>query len=480
MSLLKNFKIKLLFIVLIGFLISIGNQVRSQSLKILPIGNSITQLDNQHFSYRYNLWKKLIDDGVDFDYVGSMTDHYNCGTPIFPDYNGHTFDTDHEGHWGWRCDEIINGGNSSNCAGSGNLPTWLGTYTPDIALIHLGTNDMRLDWNGGLGVAETINELKDIINLLRSDNPNIIILLAKLIPVDGAVFNWASNIEPLNAEIPSIATDMQNENSPIIIVDQHSGFDATLGNDTFDGAHPNANGEEKMAQKWFDAIQGILGSGFGLNIKTYLEGPFNGIQMNASLMANIPLQQPYSGEPWNYLGTESVESLPTANIVDWVLVELRDTSEASSANESTRLERKAGFLLDNGFIVDMDGSSNLLFNTSITNQLFVVIHHRNHLPVLSANALTESNGIYYYDFSSAVSKAYGSSQSDLDTGKFGMIAGDFNADGEIDAIDILIDWNLQAGMKGYHNADVNLNSNVDNSDKNVFWYNNQGLSSMLP
>ncbi|NOX46072.1 MAG: hypothetical protein GXO89_03735 [Chlorobi bacterium] len=440
----------------------------------MPIGNSITQLDNQHYSYRYKLWKKLIDDGVDFDFVGSMTDHYNCGTPTFPDYNGHTFDTGHEGHWGWRCDEIINGGNSSNCKGTGHLSTWLGSYTPDIALIHLGTNDMVQ----GQSVSGTINELKDIINILRADNPNVIILLAKLIPANESLYpTWASRIPLLNAEIPSIATDMQDENSPIVIVDQFSGFDPTT--DTFDGVHTNSLGEEKMAQKWFDAIQSAVGSGFGLNIKTYLEGPYNGSEMNTSLMADIPLQQPFNSEPWNYAGTETLGSLPP-NIVDWVLMDIRDATDAASATESTRLERKAALLLSNGSVVDMDGVSDITFNSSVTNQLFVVVHHQNHLPVLSANPLIENNGTYAYDFTTAVNQAYGNSQSNLGNGVFGMVAGDFNADGVIDSNDISIDWNLQAGMNGYYQSDANLNSNVDNSDKNIFWHNNQGLSSALP
>ena len=49
-----------------------------------------------------------------------------------------------------------------------------------------------------------------------------------------------------------------------------------------------------------------------------------------------------------------------------------------------------------------------------------------------------------------------------------MIAGDINADGVINSSDISVDWILQVGRKGYYQADINLNSNVDNSDKNIF------------
>ena len=47
-------------------------------------------------------------------------------------------------------------------------------------------------------------------------------------------------------------------NSPVIFVDQNSGFNANT--DTYDGVHPNDAGEAKMAQKWFDALKDYLDS----------------------------------------------------------------------------------------------------------------------------------------------------------------------------------------------------------------------------
>jgi lysophospholipase L1-like esterase len=40
--------------------------------------------------------------------------------------------------------------------------------------------------------------------------------------------------------------------SPIMVVDQWTGFDATA--DTVDGVHPNASGSTKMAAKWSAAL----------------------------------------------------------------------------------------------------------------------------------------------------------------------------------------------------------------------------------
>ena len=75
-------------------------------LRILPLGNSITQGKFDLRSYRYALWKKLTDEGILFDFIGSMRTNHK-GSPKWPKYKGKSFDTDHEGHWGWRVDEIL-------------------------------------------------------------------------------------------------------------------------------------------------------------------------------------------------------------------------------------------------------------------------------------------------------------------------------------------------------------------------------------
>ena len=62
-----------------------------------------------------------------------------------------------------------------------------------------------------------------------------------------------------------------------------------------------------------------------LNLKVFLEGPYNGSgTMTTTLNEQglIPKYQPFKAAPWNYLGTEAAASIPT-NVVDWVMIELR-------------------------------------------------------------------------------------------------------------------------------------------------------------
>ncbi len=224
-------------------------------------------------------------------------------------------------------------------------------------------------------------------------------------------------------------------------------------------------------------------NGIVLNVRAFLEGPFESGEMNVDLNPwLINNTQPYSAWPWYYYGGESFAALPNADVVDWVLIELRETSGgASTATQSKRVDRKAGFLLKNGNIVGLDGNSNIIFNVSITQNLFVVIWHRNHLGIMSSIPATYSGGVYYYDFTTASTKAYGSNaQVNLGGGKFGMFAGDADKDGEIHQDDLDNVWNTDVGKNGYYQADMNLNGEVKNQDKNDNWLPNLGKSDFVP
>ena len=79
--------------------------------------------------------------------------------------------------------------------------------------------------------------------------------MAQLIPAKRKPGDGKAVME-LNAAIPQLVKEMNTAASPVLLVDQFSGFD--VEKDTYDGVHPNAQGEEKMAQRWFEAIQKAL------------------------------------------------------------------------------------------------------------------------------------------------------------------------------------------------------------------------------
>jgi len=237
---LRN-KRKLIIISTAGIIAALGGGIlfllipgQPAPVRIMPLGNSITQGDVEFGSYRRPLWHMLNKLGYNVDFVGSTRLHYPRHEPLIPDY-----DMDHEGHRGWRVEHIL-----ARIEGEAELEV------PDIVLIHLGTNDIfHHQENPG-----TVEELRRIILRLRELNPQIRILLAQIIPIDDKIL--FGEVEKLNALLPALAADLSTPLSPVILVDQFTGFDP--GEDTYDGVHPNKKGNIKMAERWHAGLISFL------------------------------------------------------------------------------------------------------------------------------------------------------------------------------------------------------------------------------
>ena len=89
---------------------------------------------------------------------------------------------------------------------------------------------------------------------------------------------------------------------------------------------------------------------------------------------------------------------------------------------TTIIGRQAAFVLNDGSVVDLDGISDLQPSISVSQELFVVIYHRNHLAVMSNDPLIMTGGVYTYDFSDGENKVYGGPNGHklLATGTWGM------------------------------------------------------------
>lgn len=212
--------------------------------------------------------------------------------------------------------------------------------------------------------------------------------------------------------------------------------------------------------------------------KVFLEGAFNpeSMAMNNSLLASnlIPSTQPYSTAPWTYYGEEIVTSMPEG-VIDWVLVELRQAASAELATEATIIEGwpKALLLKADGSIVDTDNKNPLIGEAEITENLYMVIRHRNHLDVMSAAPLILSGNTYSYDFTNEITKAYGGAAGykQIGTGVYGMVAGDIDADGSVFASDFNL-WAINFGLTTvYLPADVDMDGQVFASDFNKWAVN---------
>ncbi len=221
-----------------------------------------------------------------------------------------------------------------------------------------------------------------------------------------------------------------------------------------------------------------------VSLNVNLEGPFNEVAMNTQLenQSSLPLSQPFNSAPWNYSGTESVISIPNPDIVDWVLVELREAPDAQNATSASIIIRQAAFLLEDGLIVSTDGNSKLRFGISVDQNLFAVVYHRNHLGIMSANPLIKSGDSYVWDFTTASSQAYGETdaQKEVSPGIWAMYSGDSNSDGVINMNDSGPEWKSKAGTNGFMREDYNLDGQVNNKDKDNYWLPNMGKGTLIP
>ncbi len=112
-----------------------------------------------------------------------------------------------------------------------------------------------------------------------------------------------------------------------------------------------------------------------VDIKIFLEGPYNNTTTNMNASLTVPFDSPYPEDPVH------VEPIPNNNIVDWALVELRDKNDSSVIISS-----RSAFIKKSGVIVDLDGSSSLQFSKPI-GDYYIVVKHRNHLGVMSSSAV---------------------------------------------------------------------------------------------
>ncbi len=223
-------------------------------------------------------------------------------------------------------------------------------------------------------------------------------------------------------------------------------------------------------------INGLVSSpSLMVNARVFLEGAYSNPTMSTTLKSAglLPLAQPYSGSPWNYAGTESVAAVP-ANVTDWVLIELRTGTGAG-----TRVAGRAAFVKSDGTIRDLDGTSLVNFPGLSDGNYYVVIYHRNHLAIMSANSVPLSGSSPIYDFTSSQTQAYGTNpMKALSGGYYGMLAGDANSDGTLTIADRNL-WRTFSGSAGYLLTDFTMDGTVTLADLNK-WRPNSGSASMVP
>ncbi|MCA1223840.1 SGNH/GDSL hydrolase family protein [Streptomyces sp. 8L] len=193
-------------------------------VRVMPLGDSITDGYTPYpGGYRVELWQRLAAGGYTVDFVGSQTN----GPAELGDH-------DHEGHPGWRIDQL-----------DANLDTWLGQSDPRTVLLLIGTNDL----NQNHDVANAPARLSALIDHIRTDRPRAELFVATVPPQANGT--QQARVVTYNGAIPHVVAA---KGPDVHLVRM---YDALTTADLADGIHPTRAGYGKMAAVWYAALRAV-------------------------------------------------------------------------------------------------------------------------------------------------------------------------------------------------------------------------------
>ena len=231
-----NFKISKILIIISVFVTIISSCKKDNE-----------QENDFYESYRYELWKNLVDNNYNFDFIGRKKDY---GT--YEEYSGLEFDIDHEGVGGYETEDVLE-----------NIEEILATISsPDIVLLSIGGNDLL---DGGNPPSEPISNIVELVGILQTHNSNITIFLERIAAANNETMtsSLTNKLNDFNTQIVSIANSLTTNTSKVIALDMNTNFNESY---LADDVHYNEAGAKFIADIYFNGIQSEFVSSKSINI----------------------------------------------------------------------------------------------------------------------------------------------------------------------------------------------------------------------
>lgn len=204
---------------------------RVPRLAVMPLGDSITEgaRSTTNSGYRGELWNRLAPHAASLDFVGSQQ------------HGRQLADRDHEGHSGWRIDEL-----------SVNIEKWLAAAHPNVVLLHIGANDMDQNYH-----ADTApDRLGGLIDHITRGAPGVTVLVSSLVPSTNT--ETRARIDRFNTAVPRVVEERRKKGLSVGYVSMAA---VTVG-DLGDWLHPNDGGYVKMADAFYSGITRAAADGW--------------------------------------------------------------------------------------------------------------------------------------------------------------------------------------------------------------------------
>lgn len=219
-------------------------------VKIMLIGGSATEGLGSSTSYRRYLDGMIRRNGHLIDFVGSR--HKHNDDKAEPD--SYQFDPDHEGYWGRGAEWIAD-----------NMPRLLERNVPDVAVIHLGAEDILANKTKDEPLTDgIIKNIDRVITALRLKNSKVKIVIGQILPVRGK----DETCVLLNQKIARLARSSTSTVSPMVFAGANPRLEPHHDMSK-DDALPNAGGARKIAGTLSKAINTLLGPSSNLTTPSH-------------------------------------------------------------------------------------------------------------------------------------------------------------------------------------------------------------------
>lgn len=208
----------------------------------MPIGDSMTIGSAGEHTWRYRLWQHLRETyGGPFALVGPRETLYDKATdaPTSYAYADPDFPRAHLAGWG---------------EGWVHMAPLIGAavraHRADVLLVSLGLIDLGFYTNA----EQTADNVRTFVEEARSANARVRVAVLPVIPNVRAAEDgpFAAQVALFNDLLAKALADLDEPRSPLLLVPPPPSYDIHL--DTYDGTHPNASGEHKIAAAFANAL----------------------------------------------------------------------------------------------------------------------------------------------------------------------------------------------------------------------------------
>ncbi|MCN9243298.1 SGNH/GDSL hydrolase family protein [Streptomyces sp. RY43-2] len=211
-------------------------------LRFMPVGDSMTIGSAGEHTWRYRLWQhlcatyngpcKLVGPRETlYDKVADAPTSYAYAEPDFP--------RTHLAGWGegWLHMAPL-------------IAEAVRTSRADVLLVSLGLIDLGFYTNA----EQTAENVRAFVTQARTANPRLRMVVLPVIPNIRAEADesFAAQVALFNDLLAKAVADLDEPRSPLLLATPPADYD--FHRDTYDGTHPNASGEHKIAAAFAEAM----------------------------------------------------------------------------------------------------------------------------------------------------------------------------------------------------------------------------------